>query len=58
MMDNYQVEFYTKDGKRIGVQVSAYSSYDAQKYAEQMPNYDYMVGFPEKTSSSGFSLFK
>lgn len=48
MMDTYQVEFYTKDGQRIGMQVSAYSSYDVQKYIEKMPNYNYMVAFPEK----------
>lgn len=50
MMDTYVVEFFTKDGSRVGVQVQAYSSYDAQKYAEQMPNYNYLASFPEKIS--------
>ena len=51
-MDTYRVEFYTKDGRRVGVQVSAYSSYDAQRYAEQMPDYNYMAGFPEKINTN------
>ena len=51
-MDTYQVEFFTKDGQRVGVQVSAYSSYDAQRYAEQMPNYNYMASFPEKVHTN------
>lgn len=52
MMDTYQVEFYTKDGQRVGVQVMAYSSYDAEKYAQQMPNFNYLASFPEKISSN------
>ena len=51
MMDTYVVEYYTKDGSRVGVQVQAYSSYDAQRYAEQMPNYETMASFPEKIKS-------
>ena len=51
MMDTYRIEYYTKDGRRIGIQISAYSSVDAQRYAEQMPNYDYMVSYPEKVIS-------
>jgi hypothetical protein len=51
-MDTYQVEFYTKDGRRMGIQLSAYSSYDVQKYVEQMPNYSYMVMFPTKINSN------
>jgi len=51
MMDTYHVEFFTKDGQRVGVQVAAYSSYDAEKYAQQMPNYDHLASFPEKIKS-------
>lgn len=51
-MDTYVVEYYTKDGIRTGVQVQAYSSYDAQRYAEQMPNYDMLASFPEKITSN------
>ena len=51
MMDTYQVEYYRKDGTRVGVRISAYSSYDAQRYAEQMPDYDHLASFPEKVES-------
>ena len=51
MMDTYQVEYYTKDGRRVGVQISAYSSYDAERYAQQMPDYNYLASFPEKVRS-------
>ena len=47
-MDTYVVEYYTKDGSRIGVQIQAYSSYDAQRYAEQMPNFEMLAKFPER----------
>jgi hypothetical protein len=51
-MDTYVVEYYTKDGTRTGIQIQAYSSYDAQRYAEQMPNYDMLASFPEKVNSN------
>jgi hypothetical protein len=51
MMDTYQVEYYTKDGRRVGVQVAAYCAYDAQKYAEEMPNFNYHASYPEKVRS-------
>lgn len=44
MMDTYHVEFFTKDGQRVGVQVAAYSSYDAL-------NYDHLASFFEKIKS-------
>ena len=52
MMDTYLVEFYTKDGRKVGVQVSAYTAGDARKYAEQMPNYNYMASYPERINVS------
>lgn len=51
MMDTYLVEYYTTEGKRIGVQVSAYCSYDAEQYARKMPDFSYLVTFPEKIRS-------
>jgi hypothetical protein len=51
MMDTYVVEYWTTDGTRTGVQVQAYSSYDAQRYAEQMPNFEQLATFPEKIAS-------
>jgi len=50
-MDTYYVEYFTKDGSRMGMQVSAYSSYDAQRYAENLPNFDHHAKFPEKIAS-------
>lgn len=50
MMDTYVVEYFTKDGTRTGIPVQAYSSYDAQRQAEQMPNYDMLASFPERVS--------
>ena len=50
MMDTYRVEFYNKDGQRVGMQVQAYSSYDAQRFVEQMPNYNYLAQFPTKVN--------
>ena len=47
-MNTYQVEFYTTDGRRVGLQVSAYSENEAKRYAEQMPNYNYLVMYPQK----------
>lgn len=52
MMDTYQVEYWTTDGTRVGVQISAYSAYDAQRYAEQMPNFEVMASYPEKLTSN------
>ena len=51
-MDTYQVEFYTTDGTRMGKQVQAYSSYDAQRYVENMPNYNMLASFPTKISDN------
>ena len=50
-MDTYMVEYWTKDGTRVGIQVSAYCSQDAIRYAEQMPNFDMLASFPEKIAS-------
>lgn len=50
MMNTYQVEFYTKDGRRVGLQIAAYSEYEAKRYAEQMPNYSYLVMYPQKVN--------
>ncbi len=51
MMDTYHMEYYTKDGRRVGVQISAYCSQDVINYAEQLPNYNYMASYPEKIRS-------
>ena len=51
-MDTYHVEYWTKDGTRVGVQISAYCSQDAQRYAEQMPNFDMLASLPDMISSN------
>ena len=50
-MDTYYVEYFTKEGSRMGMQVCAYSSYDAQRYAENLPNFEQHAKFPEKIAS-------
>lgn len=51
-MDTYHVEYYTKDGMRVGMQVSAYCSQDALNYAQQMPNFEMLASYPDKISSN------
>lgn len=51
MMDTYYVEYYRKDNTKVGLRVSAYSSYDAQRFAEQMPDYYMLATFPQKVES-------
>ena len=43
-MDTYHVEYWTKDGTRVGMQVSAYCT--RRTYAEQMPNFDMLASYP------------
>lgn len=50
-MDTYQVEYWTQDGTRVGMQILAYCSQDAQRYAEQMPNFNMLASYPEKIKS-------
>ena len=50
-MDTYYVEYFTKEGSRMGMHVCAYSSYDAQRYAENLPNFEQHAKFPEKIAS-------
>lgn len=51
-MDTYHVEYWTKDGSRVGMQVSAYCSQDVINYAQQMPNFDMLASYPDKISSN------
>ena len=50
-MDTYHVEYWTKDGTRVGMQVSAYCSQDVINYAKELPNFDMLASFPEKIAS-------
>ena len=51
MMDTYHVEYWTKDGTRVGMQISAYCSQDAIRYAIQMPNFYQLVSYPDNIFS-------
>ncbi len=52
MLDTYHVEYYTKDGSRVGINLQAYSSYDIERYVKELPNYNLMASFPEKINTS------
>jgi hypothetical protein len=47
-MNTYRVEYYTKDGQRVGVQISAYCSQDVIDYTKQLPNFYQLASYPEK----------
>ena len=52
MMDTYHIEYWTKDGTRVGMNFAAYCSQDVIRYAEQMPNYDLLAEFPTKITNN------
>ena len=47
-MNTYLVEFYTSDGRKRGVQISAYTAQDAIAYAEKMPDFTALAGYPQQ----------
>ena len=50
-MDTYYVEYYRHDNSKVGVRISAYSGCDAQRYAEQLPDYYMLATYPTKVES-------
>ena len=50
-MDTYHVEYWTKDGTRVGVQISAYCSQDAIRYANHMRKFYQLASYLDKISS-------
>ncbi len=50
-MDTYYVEYYNRSNNKIGIRVSAYSSYDAQRFVEGMPDYYMLATFPQRVES-------
>lgn len=48
MMKKYYVEYYTEDGRRVGIEISAYTALDAKFYAEKMPNYRSLANYPQE----------
>jgi len=51
MQDKWHIEWFTKDGKRVGMDFSAYCSQDVINYAEQMPSYYQLADYPTKVES-------
>ena len=51
MMDTFYVEYYRHDNSKVGLRISAYSSCDALRYAEQLPDYYMLAKYPEKLES-------
>lgn len=45
-MKQWYVEYYTKDGRRVGMNISAWTSLDAKSYAEKLPDFDRMFNYP------------
>lgn len=48
MMNTYYVKYWTKDGRVVGMQISAYSALDAKLYAEKLPDFKTLSGYPQK----------
>ena len=54
MQDDYKISFWLKNGSKAGLQVSAYSSTDAEKFARQIVGNDNITAlaeFPTRTDS-------
>ena len=49
-MNTYLIKFYTSDGRVAGIQISAYTAQDAIRYAENMPDFTALCGYPEQVS--------
>lgn len=47
MLKNYFVSYWTTDGRKVGMQVSAYSALDAKQYAESLPQFKTLVQYPQ-----------
>lgn len=48
MLKTYYVEYYTEDGKKAGMQISAYTALDAKFYAEKMPGFRSLANYPQE----------
>ena len=49
-MKTYYVEYFTQAGKRVGIQISAYTALDAKFYAEKLPDYRSLANYPQEVS--------
>lgn len=49
-MKTYYVEYYTQSGKKVGMQISAYTALDAKFYAEKLPDFRSLANYPQEVS--------
>ena len=49
-MPEFYCEYYTKDGKRVGESIHAYTGIDARRIIEQRPDFSRHANYPEKIS--------
>lgn len=49
-MNTYLVKYYTPDGRVAGIQISAYTAQDAIRYAEGLPGFTALMGYPEQVN--------
>lgn len=47
MMKMYYVEYWDKQGRKVGVPISAYSALDAKLHVENNPDFKTLVKYPE-----------
>ena len=45
-MKRYYVEYYTKDGQKVGMEISAITPTEAVIYARHLPNFRSLVSYP------------
>lgn len=48
MMNEYIVEYFTKDNRRVGTRIFAYTSLDAKALVEKLPDFRGMANYPQK----------
>ena len=45
IMPTWYVEYWTKSNRKVGIQISAWSSLDPRAYAEKMPDYQQFYNY-------------
>ena len=46
-MRQFKIEYWTTNGRRVGMTISAYSALDAKMYAESLPDFRNMANYPQ-----------
>ena len=52
MLKNYFVSYWTLDGQKVGMQISAFNTTDAKVYAENMPNFGSLCDYPQEVGGN------